>query len=511
MKRNRIYITAISGLLLISLTIGSFSSVQAENPPGNPYSVYGYVTLNGNPAPADVKIILSIPNRADHTGLTNAKGQYTVDFDAVQGETASFTVYVYNQYVHPTNTLSFKITNPSPHGYFINLSVTVSGGNNPPNVPSNPFPALGATGVPIVTFLSWIGGDPDAADTVTYDVYFGTTNPPPIKTHDQSGTTYNPSPLTYNTTYYWMAVSWDNHGASTIGPIWSFTTGFTQNHCPDKPQNPSPLNGTTGVVTNPTLSVTVTDPDGGLLNVRFYNAANNILIGMTYALDGNTASVIWSGLAFDTTYHWYTIANDSWLENTSDTWGFTTKSSGDGGDGGGGEETLINKAPIADASAGEPYQGYVNQQITFDGSKSYDPDGKIMSWSWTFGDGNSGTGEVTTHIYTQVGSHMVVLTVTDNKSATGTDYTTAVVTIPNSPPTTPTLTGGPGVLGHKNISYDFQTVSTDADNDMIKYIGNTITYMVCCRTLCRLRENIGQQNRIRDNLACYFNRCSIRR
>jgi hypothetical protein len=30
--------------------------------------------------------------------------------------------------------------------------------------------------------------------------------------------------MSYSTDYYWKIVSWDNHGASTTGPIWDFTT-----------------------------------------------------------------------------------------------------------------------------------------------------------------------------------------------------------------------------------------------------------------------------------------------
>ena len=49
-----------------------------------------------------------------------------------------------------------------------------------------------ATNVDVTMDLSWNGGDPDPGDTVTYDVCFGTTNPPPKVVSNQSATTYNP-------------------------------------------------------------------------------------------------------------------------------------------------------------------------------------------------------------------------------------------------------------------------------------------------------------------------------
>jgi hypothetical protein len=47
-----------------------------------------------------------------------------------------------------------------------------------PYTPSNPTPGNGSIDISVVADLSWTGGGPDN-DTVTYDVYFGTTNPPP--------------------------------------------------------------------------------------------------------------------------------------------------------------------------------------------------------------------------------------------------------------------------------------------------------------------------------------------
>ena len=61
--------------------------------------------------------------------------------------------------------------------------------------------------------------------------------------------------------------------------------------------------------------------------------------------------------------------------------------------------------------AGVPtmYWGMVN----FDASSSSDPNGEALTYSWDFGDGNQGTGEVTMHTYTQAGSYFSTLIVED--------------------------------------------------------------------------------------------------
>ena len=110
-------------------------------------------------------------------------------------------------------------------GWSSSKTVTITGSNNPPYKPSNPSPIDGATDVDINADLSWRGGDPDG-DLVTYDVYFekGDSSPDELVSDDQTGTTYDPGTLSYNTKYYWKIIAKDEHSATTEGDVWDFFT-----------------------------------------------------------------------------------------------------------------------------------------------------------------------------------------------------------------------------------------------------------------------------------------------
>lgn len=84
-----------------------------------------------------------------------------------------------------------------------------------------------------------------------------------------------------------------------------------------------------------------------------------------------------------------------------------------------------NKAPVA--NAGGDYYGVVNSSITFDASKSYDPDGEIVEYVWDFGDGETGKGKIVSHSYAVPGNYTVTLTVKDERGATDHDIVTAHV------------------------------------------------------------------------------------
>lgn len=85
----------------------------------------------------------------------------------------------------------------------------------------------------------------------------------------------------------------------------------------------------------------------------------------------------------------------------------------------------VNDPPVA--NAGPDQSAYVGDTVNFNGSGSYDSDGSIVNYAWDFGDGTTGTGATTSHVYSAVGTYTVTLTVTDNGGLIGSDI--AVVTI----------------------------------------------------------------------------------
>jgi|GEM_PF-2372601 len=93
--------------------------------------------------------------------------------------------------------------------------------NNTPTAASGPSPADTATGVSNTPVLSWQA----AANAQSYDVYFGSSNPPAFAVN-VTGTSYSPGALGGSTAYYWKIVSKNNTCGNASGSaVWSFTTG----------------------------------------------------------------------------------------------------------------------------------------------------------------------------------------------------------------------------------------------------------------------------------------------
>ena len=140
------------------------------------------------------------------------------------------------------------------------ITVTLNAVNDPPDQPFGESPADGATGVSINADLGWSGSDPEN-DALTFDVYFGTANPPttPVAT-GQSDLTYDPGTLQYSTTYTWRVDAEDVHGASTAGNVWHFTTEAQPNRLPSVTTQ-APADITTSTATG---HGSITDPGSPL-------------------------------------------------------------------------------------------------------------------------------------------------------------------------------------------------------------------------------------------------------
>jgi len=88
-----------------------------------------------------------------------------------------------------------------------------------------------------------------------------------------------------------------------------------------------------------------------------------------------------------------------------------------------------NQAPIASFTV-SPSSGVPGTTFTFNAGSSYDPDGSIVSYQWTFGDGSTGSGASAQHAYAAPGTYTVRLTVFDNGGAS--DTTTRSVSVQSS-------------------------------------------------------------------------------
>jgi len=163
---------------------------------------------------------------------------------------------------------------------------------------------------------------------VTYDVYFEANDPTPdvLVSNNQPGTTYDPGTMEYSTHYYWQIIAWDNHGASTSGPVWDFTTGSEPNDPPYPPSDPSPDDGATDVDINAILSWNCSDPDGDDLTYDVYFEADDPTPDVLVSDDQTETTFDPGTLDYETTYYWQIIAKDTHSATTDGPiWSFTTE------------------------------------------------------------------------------------------------------------------------------------------------------------------------------------------
>jgi len=195
--------------------------------------------------------------------------------------------------------------------------------NQPPSVPSHPTPDSGATGRDPSVVLTWQSSDPDEGDKVWFDVFLGTTTPPPMDTQGLTDTSFTPTGLTWATRYYWCVAARDNHGAADTSPLWQFTT-VAQNHAPRAPYAPTPDSGATGLLRHLQLSWKGGDPDSAD-TVTYDVYFGNIDTMTLRAQNLRDSSYTPTNLHYDSLYCWRVVARDDHgASDSGPVWQFRT-------------------------------------------------------------------------------------------------------------------------------------------------------------------------------------------
>ena len=165
------------------------------------------------------------------------------------------------------------------------------------------------------------------------------------------------------------------------------------------------------------------DPDGSIVSY-----------GWVFG-DGNAGSGV-------TTFHTY--------HNTGTYTARLTVTDNAGATGSATQIIQVTAAPIPAGPravlAASPTSGTAPLTVSFDGSGSSAGEGSIVLYSWSFGDGASGSGATIAHTYTSSGTYTVRLTVTDSGNATDSAVQTIQVAAPGPPPVALSFSGSAGML-----------------------------------------------------------------
>lgn len=131
------------------------------------------------------------------------------------------------------------------------------------------------------------------------------------------------------------------------------------------------------------------------------------------------------------------------------------------------QQITVNQPPVPlfNFTPSTPNPG---DEVSFDAFGSYDPDGSIVSYTWSFGDTTSGTGPQVTHRYSNQGHYNVRLVVRDNAGAVGT--LSQAIEVKDTIPPTSMVTLPPLACGYDWYGAPVSIRITASDNGTVSAI-----------------------------------------
>ncbi len=322
-------------------------------------------------------------NASCSTDPNNDNLTYTWDFG--DGNTGSGVNINHNFTTTGTFIVSLTVDDGNGGSDTQTITITTQDNNSNNSSPTAGIVANPTNGVAplLVNFSAGNSSDPDG-DILSYTWDFGDGN---TGSNLNASNTYT-APGTYTVT---LTVN-DGNGGITTATITIIVQPGTGNQYPTASINATPTSGNSPLTVNFDGNNS-SDPDG-----------DNLSYAWDFG-DGNTANGV-------STTHTYTIGGT-----------YTATLTVDDGNGGTSQATVnievnaVNDIPIACFSA-TPTSGTVPLVVSFDASCSSDPNGDNLTYTWDFGDGNTGTGINPNHTFNDEGTYTVTLTVDDGNNGT---------------------------------------------------------------------------------------------
>ena len=135
-------------------------------------------------------------------------------------------------------------------------------------------------------------------------------------------------------------------------------------------------------------------------------------------------------------------------------------------------QIVNNRPPVAAFVVSESI--VKNEEVVFDATSSYDSDGTVISYTWSFGDGTVAVGVTATHSFVNTGLYSVTLAIDDNDGAIDQQKLTIFVTEPiidqtNKRPVA-SFTAIPKIVSIDEKVYFDASESVDSDGSIATYL-----------------------------------------